>query len=210
MKRWSRAGRSEPPCSSPDGGDTTALASDTGGTVLVPSQPGIIYATSTVPASLALGPPHGNLAVERTERCMSLVRTKGQSFGSGLTTHDCTHADDETPSPDSRHRTRRRRSAARRVAPHGTRRSPSGGAAVQPLDDRAIARRVAGTKPRSRRARGPALDRAELRCRARSSGAASPGSRGMDEHDDLVVAVTPLIDVLNVRSWRSESTSSDR
>ena len=51
---------------------------------------------------------------------------------------------------------------------------------------------------RFRRTRGPApLDRAELQRRARAKGAASPGSGGMDEHADLVVALTPLIDVLD-------------
>ena len=77
MKPSNRAKHSEPLCSSPDRGDIEALAFDTGGTVLAPNHPGDICVSSTSPASLALGPHHGNLVVKRPERCMSVGRTNG-------------------------------------------------------------------------------------------------------------------------------------
>ena len=60
----------------------------------------------------------------------------------------------------------------------------------------AFARGVAGAAPGARRAGADAaVVRAELRRRTREGGEASPGSGGMDRHDGLAVAPTPLIDV---------------
>ena len=60
-------------------------------------------------------------------------------------------------------------------------------------DDRALSRRSESAEPRPRRTGGAApLDRAELRSRPRADGGAPPGSRRMDEHDDLGAALAPF------------------
>ena len=97
-----------------------------------------------------------------------------------------------------RHESRRGRCSACGAAAHGTGRPAPGRAPVQPFDDRPLPRRAPGTEPRSRRTRAQApLDRAELRYRPREKGGPSPENCRMDEHDDLVVALSPFIDLLD-------------
>ena len=100
------------------------------------------------------------------------------------------------PPPATRHHTRRRRSTDRGVAAHGT-----GGRLRAGLR---FSRSMIALSRAALRGRHPELDEHALRLlwieqnygAALARGTASPGSRGMDRHDDLAVALTPLIDAL--------------